>query len=138
MKQIGMAILSGLLFGAGLAVSDMLNPDKVLGFLDITSHWDPTLALVMGGALLIHLPTSRWILKQSTPKLASSFSLPALTQIDRPLVVGAVLFGIGWGLVGLCPGPAIILLGGGSSSVVIFVGAMLTGLWMAGYLKHKF
>lgn len=137
MKQIGMAILSGLLFGAGLAVSDMLNPDKVLGFLDITSHWDPTLALVMGGALLINLPASRWILKQSTPKLAPSFSFPASTKIDPPLMVGAALFGIGWGLVGLCPGPAIILLGSGSSSVVIFSAAMLTGLWMAGYLKLK-
>lgn len=136
MKQIGMAILAGLLFGAGLAVSDMLNPAKVLGFLDITGHWDPTLALVMGGALLVNLPATQWILKRSAPKVAPSFILPTVKQVDRPLVIGAVLFGMGWGLAGLCPGPAMTLLMGGDTRIVIFVGAMLVGLWAAGYLKR--
>ncbi|GAA4651129.1 YeeE/YedE family protein [Kistimonas scapharcae] len=142
MKQIVIAILSGLLFGAGLAISGMLNPEKVLGFLDITGHWDPTLALVMGGALLVNIPATRWTLRQPSPKMASSFSLPSLKQVDKPLVVGAVLFGMGWGLVGLCPGPAITLLAGGSPQVVLFVCAMLAGLWLqpvlTNYLKRPF
>ncbi len=142
MKQIVIAILSGLLFGAGLAISGMLNPEKVLGFLDITGHWDPTLALVMGGALLVNIPVTRWILKQPAPKVAASFTLPSLAQVDRPLVVGAVLFGVGWGLVGLCPGPAITLLAGGNLQVVLFVSAMLAGLWLqpilTNYLKRPF
>ncbi|OQX34651.1 MAG: hypothetical protein B0D91_12090 [Oceanospirillales bacterium LUC14_002_19_P2] len=142
MKQIVIAILSGLLFGAGLAISGMLNPEKVLGFLDITGHWDPTLALVMGGALLVNIPVTRWILKQPAPKVAASFTLPSLTQVDKPLVVGAVLFGVGWGLVGLCPGPAITLLAGGNLQVVLFVSAMLAGLWLqpilTNYLKRAF
>ncbi len=142
MKQIVIAILSGLLFGAGLAISGMLNPEKVLGFLDITGHWDPTLALVMGGALLVNIPATRWILKQPTPKMAASFTLPSLKQVDKPLIIGAVLFGVGWGLVGLCPGPAITLLAGGSHQVVFFVSAMLAGLWLqpvlTNYLKRPF
>ncbi|WP_211830124.1 DUF6691 family protein [Kistimonas asteriae] len=142
MKQIVIAILSGLLFGAGLALSGMLNPEKVLGFLDITGHWDPTLALVMGGALLVNIPATRWILKQPAPKMAPYFTLTSLKQVDKPLVVGAVLFGVGWGLVGLCPGPAITLLAGGNPQVVLFVSAMLAGLWLqpvlAGYLKRAF
>ena len=142
MKQIVIAILSGLLFGAGLAISGMLNPEKVLGFLDITGYWDPTLALVMGGALLVNIPVTRWILKQPAPKVASSFSLPSLKHVDKPLLVGAVLFGVGWGLVGLCPGPAITLLAGGNPQVLLFVSAMLAGLWLqpvlTGYLKRSF
>lgn len=142
MKQIMIATLSGLLFGAGLAISGMLNPEKVLAFLDITGNWDPTLALVMGGALLVNIPATRWILKQSAPMAATSFALPSLKQVDKPLVIGTVFFGIGWGLAGLCPGPAITLLGGGDSRVILFVCAMLTGLWLqpmvTNHLKRLF
>lgn len=122
------AILSGLLFGAGLAASDMNNPERVQGFLDLYGGWDPSLMFVMVGALLIALPAYQLILKtQPKPLMAKRFYLPLSVKIDKDLILGAVLFGIGWALVGYCPGPAIAALGYGYTDVMIFVAAMMIG-----------
>lgn len=101
------ALASGLLFGVGLVVSGMVDPLKVLGFLDITGAWNPTLAFVMGGALLVAAPAFWLARRGASPLFATRFEWPTATRIDRPLLVGAVLFGVGWGLVGYCPGPAL-------------------------------
>ncbi|BFM09421.1 YeeE/YedE family protein [Halioxenophilus aromaticivorans] len=124
------AFVSGLLFGLGLAVSNMLNPQRVLAFLDIFGTWDPTLAFVMGGALLVTVPGFALVLKRSKPLLSASFSLPSKTEIDRPLIIGAVLFGLGWGLAGLCPGPALAALVSLNGSIIVFVAIMLISWWL--------
>jgi uncharacterized protein len=118
---------AGLLFGLGLWLSGMTDPAKVIGFLDVGGDWDPALAFVMGGAVGVTLLAFPWVLRRSRPVLAASFTLPASSSIDRRLVVGSVLFGIGWGLAGYCPGPAVASLGSGSVVAVAFVGAMLVG-----------
>jgi len=119
---------AGLLFGLGLVVSRMIDPAKVQGFLDIAGEWDPSLALVMMGALVVAATGFRMAGARRRPLLDQDFHLPAKTLIDRPLVLGAVIFGIGWGLVGYCPGPALgsLLLGRGET--LIFVGAMIAGM----------
>jgi len=101
------ALACGIIFGFGLAISGMMNPAKVIGFLDVAGDWDPTLAFVMGGALLVTIPAYRVILKRRRPVLASGLSLPAEEKLDVPLIWGSALFGVGWGLVGFCPGPAV-------------------------------
>ena len=121
------ALASGILFGLGLVISQMVNPAKVIGFLDVAGNWDPTLAVVLAGALAVAIPTFRWILKRSHPLLATSFSLPSKTDLEPRLIGGAALFGVGWGLAGLCPGPAITGLVTGALPVVAFVLAMLVG-----------
>ena len=129
------ALLSGTLFGFGLAVSGMVNPAKVLAFLDVAGAWDPTLALVMIGALAVTTPAFRWVLKRRQPWFAADFALPTRTDLEPRLISGAALFGVGWGLAGLCPGPAIAALVSGNSMVYVFVAAMLTGFllhdWVA-------
>jgi uncharacterized membrane protein YedE/YeeE len=122
------ALLSGTLFGLGLVVSGMVNPAKVLGFLDVAGDWDPTLAMVMLGALAVTAPAFRVVLKRGGPWFANRFSLPTKTDLDPRLVLGAALFGIGWGLAGLCPGPAMTALVTGRGSIVLFVLAMLAGI----------
>ncbi|MFW2341799.1 DUF6691 family protein [Brevundimonas sp.] len=122
------AILCGVLFGAGMIVSDMVNPARVLAFLDVTGDWDPSLAFVMGGALI---PSGLAYLihrRMHAPMLAEEFNVPTSRRIDRPLIGGAMLFGLGWGLVGLCPGPALAALTTASWQAAIFVVAMLTGM----------
>lgn len=122
------ALFSGLLFGAGLAVSGMADPLRVRAFLDLFGHWDPTLAFVMGGAMI---PMAfAWVIKGklSSPVAASSFDLPGTTTLDRPLAIGAIMFGIGWGIAGLCPGPALADLAVAPVAVVPFVVAMLVGM----------
>ena len=126
------ALISGLLMGAGLVISGMTSPDKVLGFLDITGLWDPTLMLVMGGAILVNLPATWLILKRQQPSNAERFHLPERTTLDKPLVLGAALFGIGWGIAGICPGPAVASLLSGSTEMILFFLAML-----AGFRLHK-
>jgi uncharacterized membrane protein YedE/YeeE len=121
------ALGSGLVFGLGLGVSQMLDPQRVTGFLDLTGAWDPTLAFVMGGAVLVTLITFRLILRRPQPLLGSKFHRPTRSDIDRPLVLGAALFGMGWGLGGYCPGPAIAALGLGSANPILFVAAMVAG-----------
>lgn len=126
--NLPIVIASGLLFGAGLAASDMNNPERVQGFLDVFGHWDPTLMFVMGGALAVALPVFQWILKtKSKPTFAKRFYLPLKQGIDKNLVAGAILFGIGWALVGYCPGPAIASIGYGYIEVFVFIAAMMLG-----------
>lgn len=117
--------LAGSLFGVGLLISQMTNPSKVLAFLDIFGDWDPSLAFVMGGALLVTFVGYRLVLRRSLPLYSPEFRLPTRSDIDLRLVSGAALFGIGWGLAGLCPGPALASLTFGGISVVVFVIAML-------------
>lgn len=123
--RILFAFLSGGLFGAGLLISQMTNPAKVLAFLDIAGDWDPSLAFVMGGALLVTFIGYRFVLKRDVPFFEGRFRLPTRTDIDRRLVIGAALFGAGWGLAGLCPGPALSSLSFGGWPVIIFVVSML-------------
>lgn len=123
------ALLAGSLVGLGLTISGMVNPTKVIGFLDIAGQWDPSLALVMGGGLLVYLPGYLWWVKPaSKPFYSLEFSIPTARSIDKKLVTGAALFGIGWGLAGICPGPALASLAGGSSFIVVFVVSMLLGI----------
>ncbi len=122
------ALLAGLIFGLGLIIGGMTNPAKVLAFLDITGDWDPSLAFVMIGAIAIGFFAFREAKQRTWSVLGLSIDLPEITRIDRPLIIGAVLFGIGWGLAGFCPGPAVasVLIGG--SAVWIFVASMLAGM----------
>lgn len=126
----------GLIFGLGLAVSGMMSPAKVIGFLDVAGDWDPTLAFVMGGALLVTIPAYRVILNRRRPVLANGFSLPTKKSLDAPLIWGSALFGVGWGLVGFCPGPAVAAIGTGLPAVLGFVAAMIAGMalhaWISG------
>jgi len=128
MNRLLVALLCGLLFGAGMVVSDMINPARVLAFLDVTGAWDPSLAFVMGGALI---PSSiAYLIRRrlDAPVAADAFHVPESRRIDLPLIGGAVLFGVGWGLVGLCPGPALAALTTGAWQAFVFVAAMTTGM----------
>jgi uncharacterized protein len=127
-------LLTGLLFGAGLALSGMTDTSKVIGFLDIFGAWDPDLMWVMGGALAVTLLGTPLVLSRAKPVLAASFSLPLSTAVDRRLILGGALFGVGWGLWGYCPGPAVAALAYGEWSTMIFLGAMIVGMWLAGRL----
>jgi hypothetical protein len=131
MKLILAALLSGTLFGLGLAWSGMTNPARVLGFLDAAGAWDPTLVLVMIGALAVATPAFRLVLRRPGPLLGGSFHLPAAARIDARLLAGSALFGVGWGLAGLCPGPALAGLVTGSLKVLLFVAAMAVGQMLA-------
>ena len=122
------ALLSGLLFGLGLTVSGMVNPAKILGFLDFAGHWDPSLALVMISAIPVAAVGFAFGRGRRAPLYAPAFSGPAKSRVDARLVSGAVLFGIGWGLAGFCPGPALASLCFGGWSVLVFVAAMLAGM----------
>ena len=130
MKNI-VALLCGLVFGIGLAVSGMTDTAKVLGFLDLFGNWVPDLAFVMGGAVCFTLVAFRFVLKREQPLLTPAFSLPTSSAIDRRLLGGAAIFGIGWGVYGYCPGPAISALVYLDSKTVIFVVAMLIGMALA-------
>lgn len=128
MSRMLVALVSGALFGLGLAVSGMANPAKVIGFLDVTGNWDPTLAFVMGGAVLVTLVAFRLVLRQPRPVLDEGFSVPRKAHVDGRLLGGASLFGVGWGLSGFCPGPAVVALTTGLPSVFAFFAAMLAGM----------
>lgn len=123
-------LLAGLVFGLGLVIAEMVNPAKVLAFLDVSGHWDPSLAFVMGAALIVTAAGYRLVWKLRQPAFGSAFILPQAREIDRRLALGAVLFGIGWGLVGLCPGPAIAALSFGGAPAWVFLGAMSAGVAM--------
>jgi len=125
------ALLSGVLFGLGLAMSGMTDTAKVQGFLDIFGAWDPDLAYVMGGAVLVTIALTRPVLQRSKPLFAGSFHLPAKNSVDRRLVLGAACFGIGWGLYGYCPGPAIAALSYLDPDTYVFVAAMLCGMGLS-------
>lgn len=127
MMQPLVSLMAGLAFGLGLAIAEMTNPLKVLAFLDLAGDWDPSLAFVMGGAVTVTALAFRFILRRPVPFYGERFHLPTLTQIDRKLLVGAALFGIGWGLAGYCPGPALATVLSGNSEAWLFVPAMLVG-----------
>jgi hypothetical protein len=128
MSSLLSAFASGLLFGLGLAVSGMINPGKVLAFLDIAGDWDPSLAFVMLGAFIVTAPGYAMAKRLQGPLCGDGFQLPAKTAIDHHLTIGTLLFGIGWGLVGYCPGPALASLGIGGGRTFLFVIAMLIGM----------
>ncbi|MBD3584869.1 YeeE/YedE family protein [Salinimonas sp. HHU 13199] len=129
MKQMLTALIAGLLFGAGLTISTMVDPLRVLAFLDVFGDWDPTLAFVMGGALTVYLPVYQFFIKPSKRTLFNEpCHLPDKTRLDAPLLVGAILFGIGWGLSGICPGPGIANLTQGSVEIFVFIAALLIGM----------
>jgi uncharacterized membrane protein YedE/YeeE len=126
--QIVFAFASGLIFGIGLIVSGMSDPSKVLGFLDLAGNWDPSLAFVMGGAVLVGLVAFHFAGKRQRTLLGGTLHLPTATRIDRRLVLGGLTFGVGWGLAGYCPGPALASLASGGSGPLIFSAAMLAGM----------
>ncbi|MEG0937882.1 MAG: YeeE/YedE family protein [Comamonas sp.] len=123
------ALLSGLIFGLGLILSGMGNPAKVQNFLDFFGQWDPSLALVMGGAIAVGLIAFSWAKRRKTALLGDAMQLPTSTVIDRQLLTGSALFGVGWGLAGFCPGPALMNLSTLTPQVWLFVAAMLAGMW---------
>ncbi len=129
------SFLSGLLFALGLSISGMTEPGKVIGFLNITRSWDPSLVFVMGGAVITYFILFKLIHKRSTPLFALQFSIPERKDIDLPLLGGAVLFGIGWGLGGFCPGPAVASIFTGKPNVLLFAGSMILGMVIADQLR---
>lgn len=129
--------LIGLVFGTGIAISGMMDPAKVTNFFDIAGHWDPSLAFVMGGALAVTFLGYRFVLKRPAPIADSEFHLPLSTAIDGKLIVGAAIFGIGWGITGFCPGGALPALGTGRSEVLAFGAAMTLGILLARAYTHR-
>ncbi|WP_225759520.1 MULTISPECIES: DUF6691 family protein [unclassified Leclercia] len=125
-----MAFLCGLIFGAGLLISGLANPEKVLGFLDLSQAWDPSLAFVMIGAIAVGIIGFALVKGRKTAFCGVPILLPDNNTVDRTLVVGAILFGLGWGLAGICPGPSLILLGAGIGKGLLFVLSMLAGMWI--------
>lgn len=126
--QIFVALIVGLVFGIGLIVAGMTNPAKVQGFLDLAGNWDPSLAFVMGGAILVGLVGFRLAGKRERSLLGAAMRLPTMTGIDRRLVMGGLTFGAGWGLAGFCPGPALASLATGGAKALLFTGAMIAGM----------
>jgi len=131
----------GLVFGLGLIISGMTDPGKVLGFLDLAGLWDPSLAFVMGGAILVGVFAFAVARKRTTSVLGGAMQLPTARHIDRRLVRGSLLFGVGWGIAGFCPGPAIVSLGAGEPKALVFVLAMLVGMgafeWLEGRKRAR-
>lgn len=131
------ALLAGLVFGMGLIVSGMANPAKVLGFLDLAGRWDPSLALVMVGAISVGLIAFTVAARRTRSFLGAELKLPGARHIDRRLIGGGLLFGVGWGVAGFCPGPALVALGVGEAKAVIFVMAMLVGMGIFELLERR-
>lgn len=136
-NKIAVALVSGTLFGAGLAVSGMTNPSKVLNFLDLSGQWDPSLALVMASAIPVAALTFYLAQGRQKPVLAPAFVLPRNTKVDVGLVAGSALFGLGWGLGGYCPGPAVASLGNASLPLFAFLAAMTIGLLVSSKLAAR-
>ena len=131
MKRIVIAAFTGALFGTGLLLAGMTRPAKVLGFLDVTHHWDPSLMFVMIGAIAVHAIAYRLIVRRPSPLLEDAFQIPARGAIDARLVGGAIVFGVGWGIGGFCPGPALVSAAAGVTPAIVFSIAM--GLGMIGF-----
>lgn len=129
-----LTLVSGLLFGTGLILSGMANPAKVQNFLDLFGTWDPSLAFVMGGAIMVTMPGFWLAQKRATPFFSDMFHMPTRTDFDARLIAGAATFGVGWGLGGLCPGPAVTSLALGSTGTLIFIATMLLGMIAAKYV----
>jgi uncharacterized membrane protein YedE/YeeE len=130
-------LLTGVVFGVGLAVAQMTDPTKVLGFLDIAGAWDASLLFVLGGAVLLSAVVFRWVLKKPTPVLDASFHLPTSTAIDARLLTGAAIFGVGWGIAGYCPGPAITSLGLGNPEALWLIPSLLAGLALQRWIDER-
>lgn len=137
MNRIIIALLSGIIFGLGLSLSQMVNPNKVLAFLDIAGDWDPSLAFVMIGALAFAMPAFRWIRKRQQPLLEDGFHITHKTAIDKPLLWGAAIFGIGWGMSGYCPGPAVASLGFGSVEALVMIVSIYAGFFSERFFAKK-
>ncbi|WP_226573452.1 DUF6691 family protein [Mangrovibacter yixingensis] len=133
--RILVSFIAGLVFGLGLLVSGMANPAKVKGFLDLAHPWDPSLALVMAGAIAVGVVGFSLAKRRKTAICGGPVSLPTRRTLDKNLFIGAVIFGLGWGLAGICPGPALVLVGAGYLKGVLFTLAMLVGMWLAGTLR---
>ncbi len=131
------ALLAGLVFGLGLIVSGMANPAKVIGFLDLSGSWDPSLALVMGGAVAVGSLGFALAKKRASAMLGGAMKLPLSNIIDRRLVLGSVVFGVGWGVAGICPGPGLVALGMGEWKALVFVVAMLLGMGIFEWLERR-
>lgn len=136
MTRILSALVVGLIFGSGIALSGMANPAKVLNFFDFAGTWDPSLAFVMGGALVVTAIGYTFVLKRGEPVFDRLFYLPTRRDIDTPLVAGSAAFGIGWGIAGFCPGGAIPALGLGHAEAWLFVGSMIVGITLARLARH--
>lgn len=131
------AFLCGLIFGVGLLVSGMANPEKVLKFLDLSQAWDPSLAFVMMGAIGVGIVGFALVKGKKRAICGVPILLPENNAVDRPLLVGAILFGLGWGLAGICPGPSLVLLGAGVGKGLLFILAMLTGMWLVNRIRSS-
>lgn len=131
------AFIAGLIFSFGLLLSGMANPEKVLGFLDLFGAWDPSLALVMGGAIMVGLPTFWLARKRSAAVLGGPIQLPTNRSLDRRLLLGSLAFGVGWGLAGFCPGPGIVASGAGESGAIVFALAMIAGMLAFRWLENR-
>ncbi len=132
-----MALLSGIVFGSGIILSGMVNPAIVLAFLDITGSWDASLLWVMGGAVAVGIIAFTLARKRTRSYLGTPMHIPAITKIDRSLLAGSFIFGIGWGIAGICPGPALVLLGVGSAEASVFLIAMLLGMGVYEILQMR-
>ena len=132
-------LVAGAMFGGGLALSGMTEPTKVIGFLDVLGSWDPSLAFVMLGAVAVYAVAYHGLaVKMARPSHAARFDLPKLTAIDGPLVAGAAIFGVGWGLAGFCPGPALVAFGAGGTAALWFVPAMVLGMLVHQFVRPRF
>ncbi|MFK7931824.1 MAG: DUF6691 family protein [Myxococcota bacterium] len=136
MKSIFSALLVGLLFGLGLGISGMTQADKVVGFLNLSSAWDPSLACVMGGAIAVHVVLYRWILKRPSPLFAAAFAIPKRVDLDGRLLAGAALFGVGWALGGYCPGPGLVSVASFSPHALVFMGCLTLGMMALGLVDR--
>jgi uncharacterized protein len=136
MKSLLVSFASGIVFALGLGISGMTRPPKVIGFLDFAGDWDPSLAFVMIGAISVYFVAYRVIRRRSAPLLAEKFSIPQRGDIDRNLILGAAIFGAGWGLGGFCPGPALTSLASGAAPIVIFVATMAAGMYLQGTITR--
>ena len=131
------ALCAGLLFGMGLMLGGMTDPAKVIGFLDLAGRWDPSLAFVMGGALCVTLPTFQLLKSKARPLFETRFFLPTRQDVDGTLLGGAALFGVGWGIAGLCPGPAVANLAFATPEVLGFMAAMVAGMWLRDRISRR-
>ena len=137
MTTVFTSLLAGLVFGIGLIISGMANPAKVLGFLDLAGGWDPSLAFVMAGAIAVAALAFAVAKRRTVSILGAAMKLPGSRDIDRRLVIGSVLFGIGWGVAGFCPGPGLVALGMGEIKALVFVGAMFLGMGIFELIERR-
>ncbi len=136
--RLFISFFSGLLFSFGLGISGMTQPHIVRGFLDVFGHWDPRLIGVMAGAIAVHAIAYRLILKRNAPVFETSFQIPTNKKIDLRLILGASIFGIGWGWVGICPGPGLVAVASGDFRFILFVGALLVGMLTFQFVERRF